>query len=202
MSTLLKKVDHFRQEKFPELKDRYAKLKDGQQPPTLFITCSDSRLVPSEFTQSSGGDLFVIRNAGNLVPIYDETTSSADSLTIEYAISVLGIKEIIICGHVSCGAMDGILKLDQLKDHKCIHHHLENVSKQFDQGVFASIKTHEAGKSLEMLINENVKQQMKNLLSYDFIKKKYDNNEVEILGWVYDFVNADTVSTFNLKEVL
>jgi len=202
MSTLLKKIEAFRENKFPGLKDKYAKLKDGQQPPTLFVTCSDSRLVPSEFTETSGGELFVIRNAGNLIPVYDEGTSSSESLTIEYAISVLGIKEVVICGHVSCGAMGGILSLDQLKGHKCIHHHLENVSKQFDTEVFAKIKEHEPAKSLELLIEENVKRQMKNLLSYDFIKAKYDKDEINISGWVYDFVNAKAISTFNLKEVL
>ncbi len=194
MSLALKRFENYSKSDFPNLKENFAELANGQSPEILFITCSDSRVMPTEMTQTKAGELFVIRNAGNLVPKNDGTSTS-EALTIEYAVSVLGVKEIVICGHVKCGAMDGILNLDKLTGLKCVHSHLEKCSHDLDKSVVDS-------KDLPNLIEHNVETQMRHLMGYDFVKAKVESGELNIYGWVYDFVNGKLVSQKNIKEVL
>ena len=121
MSTVLDRIDTFKKQKFDHLKDHYLSLKNGQQPHTLFITCSDSRLCPQEFTQSKAGELFIIRNAGNMLPAYNPDCPSNEGLTLEYGVISLKVKEVIVCGHSSCGAMDGLQNIQRLSPMPLAH---------------------------------------------------------------------------------
>src|ERR1700684_612406 len=94
----------FRLDAFPKRSELFKSLATAQNPRTLFITCSDSRVVPELLTQREPGDLFVIRNAGNIVPSYGPEPGGV-SATVEYAVAVLGVQDIVICGHSNCGAM-------------------------------------------------------------------------------------------------
>ena len=101
----------FQEEDFNAHKDLYESLKQHQDPHTLFISCVDSRVVPNLITNTKPGDLFVVRNVGNIVPPYKESKNLregylATTAAIEYALIVLEIKNIIICGHSNCGACD------------------------------------------------------------------------------------------------
>ena len=100
---------------FPIHQSKFEELASGQRPPTLFITCSDSRIVPELLTQTEPGDLFVLRNAGNLVPPYSAPLSG-EAATIEYAVKVLKVEHIVVCGHSHCGAITGLLRPETLKD--------------------------------------------------------------------------------------
>lgn len=98
----------FHHEVFPEQKELFKKLATAQTPRAMFITCADSRIVPELITQSLPGDLFVTRNVGNVVPPYGQMNGGVSS-AIEYAVSVLGVRHIIVCGHSDCGAMRAVL---------------------------------------------------------------------------------------------
>jgi len=97
----------------PQMQSIYSELTSGQSPETLFITCSDSRISPNLITQTDPGEIFVIRNAGNIVP-KPGTGELAIEGTIEYAVQALKVKNIVVCGHAKCGAVGGLLDLDGL----------------------------------------------------------------------------------------
>ena len=110
MRQLLHGVRIFQHRVFPACRSQFEQLAKGQAPSTLFITCSDSRIVPELVTQTAPGELFVLRNAGNLVPAYSESEPSGEAATIEFAIEVLKVRDVIICGHSHCGAIKGLLQ--------------------------------------------------------------------------------------------
>src|SRR2546421_6153305 len=109
MQKLIQGIHRFQQETFRPLQGLFEQLAKGQNPETLFITCSDSRIDPNLLTRSKPGDLFILRNAGNIVPPHGATISG-EAATIEFAVAALGVKDIIICGHSHCGAIRGLLQ--------------------------------------------------------------------------------------------
>src|SRR6516165_9503710 len=113
MQKLIQGIHRFQQETFRPLQGLFEQLSKGQNPETLFITCSDSRIDPNLLTRSKPGDLFILRNAGNIVPSHS-AGNCGEAATIEFAVAALGVKEIIICGHSHCGAMRGLLQPEQL----------------------------------------------------------------------------------------
>jgi carbonic anhydrase len=114
MNRILQGIQQFRREVFPSNYELVQQLSSGQKPEAVFITCSDSRVPPEWITQSAPGDLFVCRNAGNLAPSYSHSDSV--SATIEYAVSALKIRHIVVCGHSDCGAMKGLLHPEALAE--------------------------------------------------------------------------------------
>src|SRR5215469_7034592 len=109
MQKLIQGIHQFQQESFRPLQGLFEQLSKGQNPETLFITCSDSRIDPNLLTRSKPGDLFILRNAGNIVPPHP-AASGGEAATIEFAVAALGVKDVIICGHSHCGAMKGLLE--------------------------------------------------------------------------------------------
>src|SRR6516225_3807184 len=109
MQKLIQGIHRFQQESFRPLQGLFEQLAKGQNPDTLFITCSDSRIDPNLLTRSKPGDLFILRNAGNIVPAHG-AANGGEAATIEFAVAGLGVRDIIICGHSHCGAMRGLLK--------------------------------------------------------------------------------------------
>ena len=105
MQKLIQGIHGFRTQDFRPLQGLFEQLAKGRNPETLFITCSDSRIDPNLLTHSTPGDLFILRNAGNIVPAHG-AVSGGEAATIEFAVSALGVKDIIICGHSHCGAMN------------------------------------------------------------------------------------------------
>ena len=108
MEHLLRGVHQFHSQVFQRERDFFDKLAAGQSPSALFVTCSDSRVDPNLITQSGPGELFVLRNAGNLVPPYG-ASNGGESATIEYAVAALGVRDIVVCGHSHCGAIKELL---------------------------------------------------------------------------------------------
>src|SRR5205807_7100192 len=94
---------------FARKKELFSQLGKGQTPLALFIACSDSRINPNLLTQTEPGELFILRNAGNLVPPHG-AGSGAEAATVEYAVEQLRVRDIILCGHSRCGAMHGLLE--------------------------------------------------------------------------------------------
>ncbi len=159
----------------------------GQSPKALFIGCSDSRVIPDLIIQTKPGDLFVLRNAGNFVPPYKpDEDYHATASGIEYAVSVLGVEEVIICGHTHCGACRALY--DEIEDPSLIH-----VKKWLSLGKDAkrnAINTlGYSGVTEELLrLTErlSVLSQIENLLTYPYVKKLVDKQKLHIHGWHYD----------------
>src|SRR5262249_34777700 len=126
MHDLAAGVTHFQRHVFPANADLFARLATTHRPDTLFIGCSDARVVPELITNSEPGDLFVIRTAGNLVPVH---TCGADGVaaSIEFAIAVLGVSRIVVCGHSGCGAMTAVAQRHDLSGTPAIAEWLEHV---------------------------------------------------------------------------
>ncbi len=159
----------------------------GQNPKALFIGCSDSRVIPDLIIQCKPGDLFVVRNVGNFVPPYkpDEDYHSTAS-GIEYAIKVLNVSEVIICGHTHCGACKTLF--EPINDPDLVH-----IKKWLDLGERAKSMAllslgPDADKDALLRLTERMSiiTQIDNLLTYPFVKKRLEKEELFIHGWYYD----------------
>lgn len=182
MSKFLDRIKDYQKTTFPEKKAHYASLADGQTPHTFLITCADSRLCPQEISKTQAGEIFVIRNAGNLIPAYDIDNPTNEALTLEYGVSVLGIPEIVVCGHTSCGAMAGLKDIDQVAPLPLVYKALSQYKVTHSEDI--------VGKDLDSLIQWNVGQQLRNLFSYPFVQKGLKDGSLKVSGMVYDFVNG------------
>lgn len=190
-NTYKKALENFKNNYYKQNESTYKELATGQSPETLFITCSDSRICPNHLTSTGPGELFVIRNAGNVIKAFDENLIDQEAATIEYAVEILKVKNIVICGHKSCGAMGGILSPDSLKNFPLLTNAL---AKQFDghrNWIKKTHANHEPAQQVDALVKYNVIKQMNNLMTYPCIKKAVDASSLTINGWIYDFVNGE-----------
>lgn len=181
MADLKQRVKQFQDKVYPGHKSLFEKLRDGQAPEILLITCSDSRIAPHMITSSGPGEIFVIRNAGNVVtPCDGECTGEA--ATIEYAVSALGVKHIVICGHSGCGAMDALSKGPDACGLPVVADWLRVIERGFSQSGFDTSKA--AG--LDELIKMNVLVQLAMLRKHPAVASALTSGNVELHGWVYD----------------
>ncbi len=185
MEKLIKGVQKFQQQVFEDNKTRFKELATEQNPDLMFITCADSRIDPHLITQTKPGDLFVCRNAGNIVPPY---TYAIDGITasIEYAVTVLGVKDIVLCGHSDCGAMKGALAMDTLSAVPNVKDWLRFAVPAVEKLSQGNVKP-----DLESLIEENVLLQLQNLKSHPAVATKLDAGELNLHAWVYDIGSGD-----------
>lgn len=177
----------FQKEVFPERSDLFKKLADQQSPKVLFITCSDSRVVPELLTQQDPGDLFVIRNAGNIVPSYGPEPGGV-SATVEYAISVLKVSDIVICGHSNCGAMAAISSCQCLDHLPAVAHWL-----RYADAAKVVVAAREYATPLERanaLVRENVVAQLANIRTHPSVALALSQGQLTLHGWVYDIENG------------
>jgi carbonic anhydrase len=188
MKKLLKGVEKFQSEIYGTKKTLFQSLcKDGQHPGILFITCSDSRVDPVLLTQSEPGELFVIRNAGNIVPPFTGNTCG-EAATIEYAVNVLEVKHIIICGHSQCGA---ICHLVDHHEHP-FDEHLPMVSKWLRYADATRTITEAHWDELssdetryDYAIKTNIKVQLNNLMTHPSVAQAMSCNRLTLNGWLY-----------------
>ncbi len=202
MQKLLDGMITFRQKDFEEHKNLFSQLKRRQEPHTLFIACSDSRVVPDMITKSLPGDLFVVRNIANLVPPYRETHQEyvATTSAIEYAVKALKVENIVVCGHSNCGGCAAMYLpdevLDELPDTKKWLELAKNVKKK----VMEHMKGNEDEYMREWLTEQiNIVEQIKHLLTYPYIKEKYQKKELNILGFYY-MIETGEVFVFNYEN--
>ena len=159
-------------------------LSQGQTPRVLFITCSDSRIDPTLLTNTDLGDLFVIRNAGNIVPPYG-AANGGEGASVEYAIHALGIEQIVVCGHSHCGAMKGLLQLGKLEEEMPLVYDWLRHAEATRRLVKESYSNLSKDELLEIAIAENVVTQIENLKTYPVIRSKLFQGKLQIYGWVY-----------------
>jgi len=177
---------------FPQKATRFAELAGGQAPQVLFITCSDSRIVPSLVLQAEPGELFVLRTAGNIVPRYDAAVGGGEAATIEYAVMALKVPHIVVCGHSRCGAMSALLdpsSTDSLPAVKALLAH--------DQDVLAKVGaggSQDSESQLLRVIEQNVLQQLENLHTHPSVRAAVEEGSLQLHGWVYHFESGRLTS--------
>ncbi|WP_347904610.1 carbonic anhydrase [Pseudomonas purpurea] len=181
----------FQRDAFPERSELFKQLATTQSPGTLFVTCSDSRVVPELLTQQEPGDMFVIRNAGNIVPSYGPEPGGV-SATVEYAVAVLGVSDIVICGHSDCGAMTAISTC------KCLDH-LPAVANWLRHAESAKVvnaaRIHASPEArLDSLVRENVVAQLANLKTHPSVALALEQGRLNLHGWVYDIESGSIVA--------
>jgi carbonic anhydrase len=183
MKTLVDGVRKFQSEVFTIKKNLFQRLAAGQHPRALFITCSDSRIDPCLLTQTEPGDLFILRNAGNIVPSYGAQIGGTTA-TIEYAVGVLGVKTVIVCGHTDCGVAKGILDPGQAKDLPSLQEWLlqAEATRRIIQENYSHLKGDDL---LEAAIRENVRVQLSHLRTHPLMAAKLRRGTIELHGWVY-----------------
>lgn len=197
MEYLFDGVKNFNQKDFEEHKNLFKDIGKKQEPHTLFIGCSDSRIVPNLITKSLPGELFVIRNIANIVPYYRKTEEYVSTTSaIEYAVKVLNVKNIVICGHSNCGGCNALLKDDtELEKIPHTKKWLElslRVKKQVENLNIENEAEREW--KTEQL---NIIEQMNHLITYPYIKEKYRSGDISILGWYYII---ETGEVFNYSK--
>jgi carbonic anhydrase len=164
----------------------FQRLADGQNPQALFITCSDSRIDPNLLTQTEPGELFILRNAGNIVPPYGPY-AGGEAATIEYAVSVLGVHDIVVCGHSHCGAMSGLLHPDQVASLPAVRNwlaHAEATARIMKEN-YEHITDPKA--RLTATVEENVLVQLENLRTHPCVLAAMSRRDLRLHGWVYKF---------------
>jgi carbonic anhydrase len=187
----------FQAEVFPNQKALFQQLSNGQRPQALFIGCSDSRVIPELFMQQGPGELFVVRNAGNIVPPYAIAPGGV-SASIEYAVAVLGVPDIVVCGHSGCGAMTAILSgSEKLKALPEVSRWL-NFANAATQVIEEQHSHKDDATKLDLLVRENVLAQLMNLLTHPVVANAVQAKHVRLHGWVFDIATA-TVLTYDAR---
>jgi len=178
-------VRRFRTEIFPANRALYEELAEKQKPDALFLTCGDSRIDPSLLTGSAPGEIFVERTPGNIVPVYDDSDRVGVSASIEYSVAVLGVRDIIVCGHSTCGAMNGLLHSETLAAIPATARWLTFAGpalERLSRDHAALAKT----ERLEILSRLNVVEQMAHLHTHPAVEERFKSGTLGIHGWYYE----------------
>jgi carbonic anhydrase len=190
---LIRGLDKFRQTYVSSHQELLEQLSHGQKPRVLFVSCSDSRVDPNLITNTDIGELFVIRNAGNIIPPYG-AANGGEGGTIEYAIHALGIEQVVVCGHSNCGAMKGLLKLNELqKDMPLVYDWLKHAEST--RRLVQETYPHYQGEELmDMLVAENVLIQIDNLKTYPIIRSRLHQGRLKIYAWIYNIETGSVLA--------
>ncbi len=188
MKHIVEGVLKFKQTEFPKRKALFDSLATSQSPEVLFITCADSRIDPNLITQSHPGDLFICRNAGNVVPPHSNATGGMTA-SIEYAIGVLGVRHVVVCGHSNCGAMKGALDTSGLDKFPHVAEWLGHCRGAVE--VLRERHNHAGPEHLDEMIAENVLLQIQHLKTHPMVAAKLANQKLQIHGWIYGIDSGD-----------
>lgn len=207
MRNLVEGIHRFQNQVFEEHRELFENLSRGQTPSTLFITCSDSRLDPSLVTQTRPGEMFVLRNAGNIIPPYG-ASNGGESPTIEYAVAVLKVEHIVVCGHSGCGAMQALLKPESVARYPAISGWLSQAeaTRRIVSENYGSLAD---DAQLNVAVQENVLVQVENLETHPAVRARLGRGELTLHAWVYKIetgqvfaFSADVGQFIPLSEVL
>jgi carbonic anhydrase len=189
---LLEGHERFRKDYFEHGRELFESLARGvQRPEALFIGCCDSRVVPNFIVSAAPGELFVLRNIANIVPRYEEGQVQNRSVgaAVEFAVHVLRVPHVIVCGHTSCGGLGALLDGTErlARDTPTLAAWLANAA-----GVLDRLRRHDLqGEALaRQLVFENVVVQLENLMSYPVVMRALEEDRLEMHGWVYDLADA------------
>lgn len=164
---------------FGQRPEEFAPLAQGQSPGVLFITCSDSRVVPALITGARPGQLFELRTAGNIVPPYTSGHPTGEAATIEYAVAVLGVQDVVVCGHSHCGAVGALVRGDDLDAVPAVRDWLAHAADRpkaadpDDPTVAEAVQGH-------------VLAQLSRLRSYPCVEQRLADGRLRLRGWYYE----------------
>ncbi len=175
---------------YPENREMYRRaMREEQRPQALVITCADSRVHPDVLTQSSPGEIFVTRNIGNMVPAYGEMMGGV-SAVLEYAVSALKVKHIVVCGHTDCGAMKALLDPESVAAMPTVKSWLRNAHTALS--VTDALAGSEGGEAkLRVLTEQNVLLQMQHVRTHPSVAGAMAKGTLNISGWVYDIAAGE-----------
>jgi carbonic anhydrase len=193
---ILRGLKRFQKKVYPKHRELFRKLALQQRPTALFITCADSRIDPCLLTQTKPGELFLSRVIGNIVPRYPESIGGV-SATIEYAVGVLGVSDVIVCGHTDCGVMKGVLNPEALKPLASVSAWLEHaeparLAVEKSRGVLSDADF------LLALTERNVVEQIGNLRTHPSVAARLEKGSLKLHGWVYH-IGKGIVTTYNTR---
>jgi len=197
MEKVIAGIAQFQQKPFEERKALFAELANGQSPEVLFITCADSRIDPNLITQTDPGDLFVCRNAGNIVPPHSKTAGGM-SASIEFGVAALGCTHIVVCGHTDCGAMKGALNPGGLDDLPDVQSWLDHASAAVE--AVKAKQGHAGHDELNAVTEQNVLLQLEHLKTHPAVASRISSGEITLHGWVYNIGTGEIVCHDEAKD--
>lgn len=188
MKQLIEGHRRFLSEAFPARRDQFHLLAERQAPETLFVTCADSRIVPDLILQTQPGDLFICRNAGNVIPRAGEPAGGV-SATIEYAVQVLRVRHLIVCGHSDCGVIRALMDPGSLAGLDSVKDWLQHVEPAWEY--LDGVESHDGELTRHKALTQaNVLVQMGNLNSHGYIQKALAEGRLRVHGWYYDILSG------------
>lgn len=189
MEKLVRGVEAFQQHYLSTYRELFEQFIHGQAPEALFITCSDSRINPNLITQTEPGEMFILRNAGNLIPPFG-SANGGEGATIEYAVVALGIKDIFVCGHSYCGAMGGLLYPENLEGMPLVALWLKH-AEATREIMTQNYRGLEGDPLLMATVEENVLVQIDNLRTYPCVAVRLARGELRVHAWVYEVQSGE-----------
>ena len=197
MQSIVDGVTRFQNHIYPQKKDLFNSLAAGQNPQALFITCGDSRIVPDLIMQTSPGEIFICRNAGNIVPPMSDSSGGV-AATIEYAVVALDVSNIILCGHSQCGAMKALLdpaSLDGMPTVAPWLHHADSALRVVREN-YPDLPEQDR---LEILTKENVLTQLEHLKTHPAVAARLARGAINLYGWYYD-IQTGGIQSFDYES--
>jgi carbonic anhydrase len=184
-------IHHFQANYFASHRGLFEQLAEaGQRPETLFITCCDSRVVPNRITSTEPGELFIVRNVGNIVPSVGRGVLGGVSAAIEYAVEVLEVGHVIVCGHTNCGAIEAILEPMTVAHLPFVSRWLAE-SERIPHLIAERYGSLEGEARMTAAVQENVLVQLENLRSFEFVARRLDSGVLKMSGWVFRIATGD-----------
>jgi carbonic anhydrase len=190
MQKLIQGIHHFQTTTFHPQRELFERLARHQEPDVLFVTCSDSRIDPALLTNTGPGELFVLRNAGNLVPAHDPARACGEAATIEFAVVALGVKDIVVCGHSNCGAMKGLLDPQAIAGLPAVAAWLSHAegTRRILRDSYGDMAKDDL---LAAAVEENVLVQLENLCTLPAVTARLVRGGLSLHGWVYEIETGE-----------
>ncbi|MGH8047721.1 MAG: carbonic anhydrase [Chthoniobacterales bacterium] len=193
MQELIEGIHKFRTEEFGQYKALFQRLaKEGQNPHTLFITCSDSRVLAELITQSKPGDLFVVKNVGNIVPATSATGSTnSTAAAIEFAVETLGVQDVVVCGHSQCGAMKALMTSPDLSSMPHLEGWLSVATPVRDAVLTRYGHLRNLDEQVDLAGEENVLYGLESLKTYPCVKSRLEEGRLRLHAWFFKIATAE-----------
>lgn len=197
MQKLVRGIREFREKVRPGYKEKFGHLALGQSPDCLFLTCADSRVVPNVVASTDPGDLFVVRNVGNLVPVCAATgmpgVDTGEGAAIEFAVLVLKVKDIVICGHSDCGAMSALLSNQLPENAPHLEAWLRSGRVPLEEAA-RDLHFREGLSPVNRLSQANVLRQLDHLRSYPPVREREAAGTLKLHAWWFDIGEAEVLA--------